>query len=249
MYLTEPTLFDVVKRQTIFKFNTNSTALLTLLFLQIAGLFMGSLGNGHSFSYDGHSKISKILLTNDNSIGLTLLWAFIMGFLLTSTARRNESFVFVTNRISNHLSTFAFMLTAAIIGGFTAVLSGSAIKLFAFLRYGKVVIDTPGLVASPTDFFARIATAIAYTLLFLLISYTIGSLVQRSKLLIVVFIFGWFAFSTKISDWNGPKYFTDIIMFFGGEHSLLLFLIKISGAVLALFAVSVVVTNRLEVRN
>lgn len=251
MYLTEPKLFDVVKRQYFFKMNANAASFTALIVMQIIALLISFNGSGYSSSpvYNQFPKIEWIDLSNDFPVALTLLWAFVLGLILTSAAQRNESFSFVTNRLSYHLSNFLFMVTASIIGGFTAALTGAVVKLYAFLRFDDVIVQTPGLIASPTDFSTRTITAIGYMLLFFLISYTIGSLVQRSMLFIPIFIVGWIALMSLNGAWNGEQYVMNIIIFFGNERSLPLFLIKICGTVLALFAVSTAITNRLEVRK
>jgi len=155
MYLTEPKLFDIVKKQFIFKMNASGAAFTTLIILQIITSLTGTIGTGRFPKFSEYPNVEFILTSNDGSVALTILWAIILGGLITSNARKNESFAFVSTRISHHLSNMIFMLTASIISGITAALMGSAIKLFAFLKYGDIIVNTPGLLANPTEFFAR----------------------------------------------------------------------------------------------
>lgn len=248
MYLNETKLGDIVKRQFRFKLNAHAAAFTTFVLLQIGALFLAFSGSKHIW-YDSVANVTLFNLSNDLNVGLSLIWAFVLGIMLTTSVRRNESFSFVTTRLSNQLANFLFMLTASLFTGLITALTGPVLKLIGILRYGDMVIYTPGIIEAPTDFFMRIITAVAYILLLFLIGYTISSLVQLNKLFIGFFIALYIASSIVTSSWDGTQYAITIINFFSNEHFLPFFLLKICGTVLGLFAVSALVTNRLEVRN
>ena len=171
----------------------------------------------------------------------------IVGFLLTSAAQRNESFSFVTNRLTFQLANFYFFCAGALLAGVTTVLLGSVMKIIA-LQSTNSIIETTGLLTSPLDFLSRIFAMTAYTLLLMLLGYTLGTLVQWSKLFIALFGVIWYAFSQNVfgvadNETNGLLYF------YHGETSILLFALKMAGTIAVLFAISFFVTNRLEVRN
>lgn len=245
MYLTEPKLFDIVKKQFRFQLNTSGAAFTTLIILQIITSIPGFSSAHYYPDLSEFPNIGFINLSNDGPVGVTILWALFMGFLLTSSARRNESFTFVTTRLSHHLSNLAFMLTSAVISGITVALTGSAIKLLTFLRHSEVIVNTPGLMTAPGDFMLRIVTAITYIALFFLIGYTIGSLLQQIVWFIPIVIIGWIIFVFGFQPFN----LGSIASFFANEYSVTLFLLKISGTIIALFTFSVAITNLLEVRN
>ncbi|MEK5040074.1 hypothetical protein [Sporosarcina sp. FSL K6-3457] len=244
MYLTEPKFLDIVRQQFRFKMNANASAFTKLIVLQLAFLFMNhsygtSLGNNTIQIYEQN-------FSNTSIVGATWLWAFFLGLLLTSAAQRNESFTFVTNRFSYHGANFLFMLTASIIGGLTAVLIGSVLKLYTLLRFEDIIISSQqGLFAAPADFFIQLMTAIAYTMLFFMLSYTIGMFIQLNKAFLLLFVIGWIILAII----GGFPFIQYIFEFFWHEHSITLFLLKISGTVLGLFALSVEITNRLEVKR
>ena len=248
MYLTEPKFVDIVRQQFQFKMNTNASAFTKLILLQLVFLFMNhsygtSLGNNTI-------QIFEQSFSNTSIVGATWLWAFFLGFLLTSAAQRNGSFTFVTNRLSYHVANFLFMLTASIIGGLTAVLMGSVLKLYALLRFEDIIISSQqGLFAAPADFFIQLATAIAYTMLFFMLSYTIGMFIQLNKIFLILFILGWIILAMIDSTWAGFPLLQHIFEFFWHEHSITIFLLKVSGTVLGLFAISVGFTNHLEVKR
>ncbi|MFJ7934206.1 hypothetical protein [Sporosarcina sp. NPDC096371] len=247
MYLTEPKFFDIVIRQFRFKMNANAAAFTTLVLSQVVLLF-ASLSNVYSHRFDTITTYEHNL-SNDTIVWFTLFWALILGFILTSAAQRNESFAFVTNRLSYQLANFLFILTASVIGGVTSVLTGSVVKLYALLRFGDIVLGTPGLIAAPSDFFIRIATAIAYTMLFFMAGYTIGMFIQLNKIFILLFIGGWIFLEIIDSTSGGISLTQNGFAFFGSERSIALFLLKVSGTTLGLFAICIAITNRLEVRK
>ncbi|WP_303968901.1 hypothetical protein [Sporosarcina ureae] len=249
MYSTQWSMNELATRQFLFKLNANGAIFTMLIILQIlatvfiSGAFTSTYTNdwGEPISFDFTS------ITNDSQVGLTLFWAFIVGFLLTSAAQRNESFSFVTNRLTFQLANFYFFCTAALLGGVTTVLLGSVMKIVAMFQ-DNMIIETSGLLSSPLDFFSRIFAMTAYTLLLMLVGYTLGSLIQWSKLFVALFGVMWYAF-TQSTFGIADNENSGLLYFFHGETSILLFTLKIVGAIAVLFAISFFVTNRLEVRN
>ncbi|PIC77307.1 hypothetical protein CSV74_06585 [Sporosarcina sp. P19] len=248
MFTTQWSVNELAKRQYLFKLSTNGAVFTTLIVLQIIGTifisgagstFMNDWGEGITFNFTS--------ISNDAQVGLTLFWALIVGFLLTSAAQRNESFSFVTNRLTFQLANFYFICTAALLGGVTTVLLGSVMKIVALFG-DNIIIETTGLLTSPLDFFSRILVMTAYTLLLMMIGYLLGTLIQFSKLFIVLFGLIWFMYFTfgiNLSVGEGES----LLYFYYGETSILLFILKVVVSVSVLFGISFFVTNRLEVRN
>ncbi|MDV6379159.1 hypothetical protein ORD22_13135 [Sporosarcina sp. GW1-11] len=252
MFSTQWSVNELAKRQFLFKLNGNGSIFSVLIVLQIIGtVLMG--GSATSTSTSTYTEETNILsfnfsaISNDGQVGLTLFWAFIIGFVLTSPAQRNESFTFVTNRLTFQLANFYFFCTAALFGGVTTVLLGSVMKIFAMFNV-NTVMQTNGLLSSPLDFFSQIFVMTAYTLLLMLVGYTLGSFIQFSKLFIMLFALVYIVFTQTTFFTIGGKNI-DLLHFFYGETSILLFTLKILLAVAVLFGASFWVTNRLEVRN
>ncbi|QUW21072.1 hypothetical protein JSQ81_14805 [Sporosarcina sp. Marseille-Q4063] len=250
MYLNEPTLNDIAKKQFRFKLNANAASFSTFVLLQVGAIILAILGNSHGFLYSSDdSTVSIVTLANDTNMVIAMIWAFVLGIMLTTRIKQSESFSFVSTRLSNHLSNFLFMLFASLIAGVSAALSSSAIKLFGYLVHGEMVVYSSSIVENPNNLLLQLITAISYILLLFLIGYLIGSLVQANKLFIAFFAVAWIFFTSMNDYWNGTEYALAIIQFFGSERSALLFILKISGTVLGLFTLSTLITNRLEVRN
>lgn len=249
MFSTQWSVNELAKRQFLFKLNANGTIFTMLIILQIiATIFISGAFTSTSMSDWGEPiSFNFTSISNDAQVGLTLFWAFIVGFLLTSAAQRNESFSFVTNRLTFQLANFYFFCTAALLGGMTTVLLGSVMKIVAMFQ-DNMIIETTGLLSSPVDFISRIFVMTAYTLLLMLIGYTLGSLIQLSKLFIALFGVIWYAF-TRSTFAVSDNQDSGLLYFFYGETSILLFTLKVVGTIVVLFAISFFVTNRLEVRN
>src|SRR5690554_1936603 len=123
MYLNEPKLADIVKQQFRFKLNAHADYFTTFVLMQIGALFLAFTGSKHSITYDSVSKVTLVDLSSNLNIGLAMAWALFLGMILTTAARRNEAFSFVTTRLSNQLANFLFILTASLFAGVIAALT------------------------------------------------------------------------------------------------------------------------------
>lgn len=250
MFSTRWSAAEWAKQQYLFKMNANASMFTILIVLQIIGtIFISGASVTSTHSSEDYIPITFNFTTvsYDGQIGMTLFWAFVVGFLLTSAAQRNESFVFVTNRLTFQLANFYFICTAAVIGSITTVLLGSVMKIIILLS-GNAIVETSGLFASPSDFFSRVAAMTGYTLLVLLLGYLAGTLIQWSKWFIVLFAALWFGMPSSAILVGGEYGFTPLSFFFN-ETSLILFILKVILASVLLFGISFFVTNRLEVRQ
>ncbi|CAM3139222.1 hypothetical protein FITA111629_05995 [Filibacter tadaridae] len=248
MYLTVPRLTDIVKKQFRYKMNAYTGIFSSLLIMQLIGIFFG-VNSYSSYEASESLRITDATSTGDTPVVLTLVWAFITGILVTTLAYRNDAFSFVSNRLSHHLSSFLLVLLASVVGGITAVLAGSIGKFIVYAQNSTITIESPGLLDSPFSFFIGIATSILYTILFAGLGYTIGSFVQRSKLVIPLIVIVLIALPALNLSVGGVFFIEKTIAFFGTETSFLIFLMKVVITVVVLFALSVAVTNKTEVRK
>ncbi len=246
MYLVEPSLSDVVKKQISFKFKAYPSIWTSLLVVQLLALALGvgPFSSG-SMSSDDMLVISHSEISSDLTSVFTIIWAMLTGFLLATTAYFNEAFAFTTNRISHHLSNIFILLFASTIAGVFVTLTGPLLKLVTFLR-----LDS--LYSEPFDLsvlLLQLGTAVFYMLLFSAFGYLLGSLFQRViwiiLLIIMLFLFFFFIFGST----SGQTIFEQIVQFFFSEHSFPLFVGKVSLTALLFFAISIVTTQKIEVRK
>lgn len=250
MYLTEPRLFDIVKKQVNYKLNAYTGVFSSLMIIQIIGILFGFGAIGSSgFGMNDTLDVSKENFSNDVPVVFTMFWAFITGVLVTTKAYRNDIFSLVANRLSHHLSSFLFLLISACIAGVTMVLSGSIIQLSAQFKVDSILIASTSIIQNPVEFLAMIATAILYTILFMSVGYIVGSVAQKSMALVVLIVVALFVAPILQLDLNIGTFIGEVAKFFGEETSLLIFSLKILAAAAFLFAASIGVTNKLEVKK
>ncbi|MFS0575976.1 hypothetical protein AB1K83_10090 [Sporosarcina sp. 179-K 3D1 HS] len=247
MYLTEPRLTDIVMKQVHYKFNAYTGVFTALMVMQIIGVLLAFNAGGGSYG-SSSLEVSWTAASGDMPVILTLIWAFSMGVLLTTTAYRNDAFAFVSNRLSHHLSSFGFLLAVSGIGGVTAVFAGSIVKFISMFRSQPVLIESWGVLGAPMEYFTQLSTAILYTILLASFGYGIGSFIQRSKLVIpilIIFLFvlpffaGIFAFG----------FIEKLVAFYGTETYFFTFLLKVVVTVIGIFGIAVYLTDKLEVRK
>lgn len=171
----------------------------------------------------------------DLVVGFTLLWGFITAIQTTTKAYRNDDFVFVTNRLVSNLSNTLFLMTASVVGGITAILSNYVLKLIINLfMKGSIALGMQGG-ASPLLLLLGILTTSLYILLFCGLGYLVGTLVQISKLFVVLLpaLFIGSVFYAGSTGTTGMV--EDIFQFYFTESSLLLFMIKVLMTVVLFF--------------
>ena len=250
MYLTELRLIDVVKKQFRFKLNAYTGVFTSLIIMQLIGIFLSFESSSGGMSGSEPLMITWSTSMNETPIVFTWVWAFSMGILMTTIAHRNDAFTFVSNRLSHHLASILFLLLIASIGGITASLSGSLIKLITIIQNNSVIIESVGVFDSPYDFCIRILTSILYTVLFAGFGYMVGAFIQRSKLVIpLIFVAIFIVPYWQLSTDDSGGFLLDTVLFYGAETLFLLFLLKVLGTLAVFFAISIAVTNKMEVRK
>ena len=235
--------FEAVKRQYVYKLNAYHSMFGTMILLQMIAVFLSifgeSAGTGQNNIY-----VQVNFYSANTIIFFTCIWAFMMALSLTNNASKSMMTTFVTNKQTNHLSNFLFMITLSVVGGITANLLGFFIKMIVFLFYRT----EPKLVLLETiyvhDLFIGIYATILYILFVFVIGYFIGELVQFHRSLIIfipVLLFGaLIVFINSIEP---------IVTFYIFESSLIVFTVKLTVSIIVLFLISTQIGNRLEVRK
>lgn len=246
MYLINASIGAIVKRQYLFKMRAFIGAFLSLMLAQWAALGLSIIsGSGMMGTSTGSLSINVTYYNANLLITFTLLWAFTTGITLTTKQTRYGDFAFVTNRLTGHLSSIAFLLTASFVAGVTTMLAGNLLRVvIAFFGVGNSLMKG-SISISFLELIIGIFATTFYTILIAAIGYVIGMLVQLSKLFIVV-IPGVFI---ALTMGGANAFIEDIIEFFIHETSLFLLIIKVFVTIAILFTTAILLSNRLEVRK
>jgi hypothetical protein len=218
---------------------------MSLVFIQLLAVFFSFNGVGMMGSSSESIEIDIQFYSADMVIIFTILWAFITAILITTTAYRNDDFAFVTNRLSSNLSNMLFLLTASIVGGTTAMLSTSLMKIIMYLFGGHGYIAAN---YSLSEVVMGYSSTILYILLFSGLGYLFGTLVQISKIFVIV-IPGIFIGAGILGAGSlGFEWVKSIYQIIFTESSILLFVLKVLVVVALLFSGSITLSNKMEVR-
>ena len=245
MSLSKTSLLDIVKKQFTYKLKAYKQVFISLIFIQLLAVFFSFNGVGMMGSSSESIEIDVQFYSADMVITFTILWAFITAILITTTAYKNDDFAFVTNRLSSNLSNVLFLLTASIVGGITAMLSTSLMRIIMYYFGGHGYISANH---SLSEIVIGYSSTIFYILLFSGLGYFFGTLVQISKVFVV--LIPGIIIGTGIlgAGSMGFEWVESVYQFIFTEPSILLFVLKVLIVVVLLFSSSIALSNRMEVR-
>lgn len=246
MSLARPNLMEMVKKQYVYKLSAYLDLYNRLVFLQILGILLSLSGVGGGGG-GGNSEVNVnfYFYSADIVVGFSILWSFITAIIITTKPIQNGDFLFVTNRISSNLSNLFYLLTSCLIGAITAMLSSYLLKAIIYYFMGRHYVDIKGPMNAPTELLLGIFTTTLYLILFCSFGYFAGILARLRKGFIVVLL----AVLIGTLFWGKGSIIAIIFEFFFMESSLLLFLTKVVVTVVLLFACSIVLSNRMEVKQ
>lgn len=249
MSLTKPSLMSVVKKQFAYKLMAYTPVFTTLIFIQLLAILFSFGGTGGGGSSSNNLEINIHYYSADIIVIFTMLWGLITAILITTKAYRNDDFAFVTNRLSSNLSNFLFLLMASILGGITAMLSTSLLKVIMYYFVGWKSHDFHHLMGASDHLMLGLGVSVFYVLLFSALGYFIGTLIQINKaftFLLPAAVIGMLILEVvKV----GPSIWKIVYDFIFDESSLTLFVFKILVTVGILFSSAFVLSNRMEVRQ
>jgi hypothetical protein len=249
MSLTKVRMVDVVKKQYHFKLKAYIQVFMTLVILQLLAILFSNNGVGMMSSGSGTIELEVHYYTADIVVAFTMLWGFITAINITTKAYRNDDFVFVTNRVSSNLSNTLFLLTASIIGGVTAMLSTYLMKVIMYFLAGDLFGKSTNVIASPIEFLVGLFATILYIFLFCALGYLVGTLVQISKIFVVLLpaiLFGSLFFAEARGN---AGIIQNVYEFLFTESSFPLFIVKMIVAVGVLLSSAFILSNRMEVKQ
>jgi hypothetical protein len=249
MSLTKVRMLDVVKKQYFYKLKAYIQVFMTLVILQLLAIFFSFNGTGMMGVGNGTIEIEVRYYSADIVVAFTMLWGFITAILITTKAYRNDDFAFVTNRVSSNLSNALFLLTASIIGGITAILSTYLMKVIMYFFVGDIFVKSTNAMVAPNELLVGILATIFYVFLFCALGYFVGTLVQISKIFIILLPALFFGSLFLAETRGNAGIVQNVFEFIFMESSVPLFIVKIMIATGLLFFSAVILSNRMEVRQ
>ncbi|MBY0146473.1 hypothetical protein [Neobacillus niacini] len=245
MSLVKTSMLDIVINLYKYKLKAYKQVFMSLIFIQLLAVLFSFNGVGMMGSSTESIEIDVQFYSADLVITFTILWAFITAILITTSAYKNDDFAFVTNRLSSNLSNMVFLLTASIVGGITAMLSTSLMKIIMYLfgGHGHIAANL-----SLSEVVLGYSSTILYILLFSGLGYFIGTLVQVSRIFVAVIPGIFIGAGILGAGSRGFEWVKSIYQFIFTEPSILLFVLKVLVIVGLLFTGSIALSNRMEVR-
>ena len=245
MYLTEITLFNVVKKQVKFKVKSYTGIFQSLVVLQLLGILFATIGTSSMSESDSFFSMTVEFYSSGIILGITAFWLIINALLLTTTAYREDDFTFVTNRLSRLWANIIFVIMLSVIGAVSSYLATNVLKVYLFMQNKELIfIDH----VSITSGIISLLGLVGYYILLGSIAYTIGSIVQRNKVLAIVLSTSLIAVGTLLLQFQLDDMIAQVLFFFTNETNFALFLMKISITSSLLFLLSWSMSRNQEVR-
>jgi hypothetical protein len=244
MSLSKTSLLTIVKKQYVYKLQAYSQVFMSLVLIQLLAIFFSLNGSGMMGGGSNILQVDVHFYSADFVVIFTMLWSFINAITITTQANKNGDFAFITNRISSNLANMLFLLTASIVGGITAMLSGYLIRTLMFV-FGRIEYFSNPIALS--DWLIGFSATILYVLLCAALGYFCGTLVQLNKVFAIL-LPGFFVGLLILAGSMNGEFMVSVFKFIFTESSITLFFIKIMVLASLLFSGSIVLSNDMEVR-
>ncbi|MFS8187022.1 hypothetical protein ACMG4J_09670 [Rossellomorea marisflavi] len=207
-----------------------------LLSLGSTGGAVGSSSVGYTFEVNGYS--GNLILV------FTMIWSFMTAIVITTKAYRYNDFLMVSNRLTSQVSSILFLLITSITGALAAIGGEYLLRdLLILFQDANFVFEG----SAPT--LQGILGTCMYLIVFALMGYTSGMLVQYNQLFVVILPVSVIGIPLLISFIFGISFlFEDLFLFFLNETSILIFTMKFLLFILPLLCINLFAGNRIEVK-
>lgn len=233
--------FTLLKNQFFYKIHAHHSMFATMMIMQILGLIFSysseSWGTGTENLY-----VHMTIYSGNIIITFSLIWAFLMAFMLTRNPIKNMMNTFITTKKVNHLSNFLFLIFLSVIGGISCYLISFLFKSIIVLFQSEKTI----LIEQVTLFEVFIGTiaTILYMLLVTAVGYLIGEMIQLHKIFIAIIPITIVGFIIIFPE----EVIAPIFQFFTWETNMFIFAVKIICVVSGMFLLSTLFDKHMEVR-
>ncbi|QBP39739.1 hypothetical protein [Paenisporosarcina antarctica] len=245
MSLQEVSLFEVVRKQFVYKVKSYTGILQKLMILQTIGILLAASGStGMMGGSSGTLHYTITFFSGTAIMVMTIMWIITNGFLISTTAYKNDDFTFVSTRWSRHLANGVYIGFLAILGTLTSYMGISVIKVVYQALRIEVMYD---MNYTYMEHFASLATIFGYILLSGILAYFIGSVLQFNKVFTVIGMIVIVALIAVFNSYSQVNLYYSIGKFILAEESIPIFMIKIGSICILTFIASWFLNKNQEV--
>jgi len=239
----------IINVQYRYKLRAFSGLFTLLVIYQLIALVL-SLGGVEQYGTGSNNVNINISIFSTNlMLAVTLLWALVIGWLLPGKQYREGDFYFSGNRVSSNLSNILFLITACVVGGLTVMLSNFLLKVVMVLGFHQKWLYEDVAAFGSAEWLKGFAAMILYIILFASLGYGLSSLLKLRNgirtfvvLFVICLVVGLSLFDKfQLFIWFGHVFFE--------EASFFIFVWKVLLTTVIAFGLSIVFTNRQEVRR
>ncbi|WP_434509979.1 hypothetical protein [Desulfitobacterium sp. AusDCA] len=243
MSLREVSLQSAAFKQYIYKIKGYSNLVYGMFIAQALGLLF-SMGGLMSRAF-GRNNLSITVKSYSANLVIvfSLFWILITAATIANKSYRNIEFSLVANRLSSNLSNMGFLMTFSIFAGIMASLSGVLLRILGYFIFGPAQVLFEGFLISPINLLFGMFVTSLCLILFSAIGYLGGTLVELHKSFVIIIPILTAGFLKVYS-----QYLMKIYAYFF-ESSLPVFTLKLLALAILLFGISILFSNRLEVRK
>ncbi|HSO58321.1 MAG TPA: hypothetical protein VLQ66_08800 [Paenisporosarcina sp.] len=247
MSLQEVSLYEVVRKQVVYKVKSYTGILQSLMVLQVIGLFIASSGSsGMSGGTSGSLNYSITFFSGTAITVMTILWIITNSILISTTAYKNDDFTFVSTRWSRHLANGVYIGFLAILGTLTSYLGINLLKVVYQVFRIEAIYD---MNLTYMEHFVSMIIIFGYILLSGVLAYFMGSVLQFNKVYTVIGIIAIVALIAVINSFNQVNLYYSLGAFIFTEESIAIFMVKIGGICLLAFSASWFLNKNQEVHT
>lgn len=239
----EVNVWQETKKQFHYKCNAYAKMFsLVIVYQLLVSLLPMLLLFSQDYSYSGNYWLdlqTENASTTGSAVVFTLIWAFVMGLMLTYKGGKLTVLGFVRDSRTNHYANGLFILLLAAIGGVTAWLAEYLLQTMIVLKYGVESFQYFNILTL-ADVLLTGLTAVLYVLLFCVLGYFIGEMFQFMKYLVITML--------VLFVFLGIDVGVPVVNFYLMEANIILFTLKIIGTSAVLYLLAWLPTRRMEVR-
>lgn len=245
MSINELSLIDVVKKQLRLKFLAHHSIWLSLVGVQLFGILLSAVATSSGSSSSGNIYTTSHVYSSSFLLIMTYLWVVGTSVYLALESSNRMDYTYVTTRLSQFISNVIFLIFIAAIGAFTAYFASSLIPLVQRLFVNGIILNTS---FTFVEHIMNITGTFGYIFLFASLTYLVVVLFQFNRFIPLGFLVLYSFENVLMAKIGADSLTLSLFIFYEGESSLSLFLLKAIGLSTILLAIAWFVNRSKEVR-